>query len=245
MKLVRFGNPLLCVGMVFLLTSCGGSNNEKNPVADSTATADSAAKAKAANTIVTTPENVEIVTHKVADYTKWLAAYEAHDSARLAGGLHNYVIGRGIQDSNMVLVAMKVDDTTKAKAFAKDPSVRARMLKAGVIGAPTISILTATWQDTAKIETKLRSQTTLMAKDWDTFLKAFEDGKQQRMENGIIDRVVGHDLNDNKKIFIVTAITDTAKAFAYYKSDALKKRREAGGVIGEPVRFLFRIVKRY
>jgi len=38
---------------------------------------------------------------------------------------------------------------------------------------------------------------------------------------------------------------DTAKAFAYYKSDALKKRREAGGVIGEPERFLFRIVQRY
>jgi hypothetical protein len=38
---------------------------------------------------------------------------------------------------------------------------------------------------------------------------------------------------------------DTAKAFAYYKSDALKKRREASGVIGEPDRFLYRVVKRY
>jgi len=38
---------------------------------------------------------------------------------------------------------------------------------------------------------------------------------------------------------------DTAKAFAYFNSDALKKRREAGGVIGEPKRFLFRVVQRY
>jgi hypothetical protein len=38
---------------------------------------------------------------------------------------------------------------------------------------------------------------------------------------------------------------DTAKAFAYYKSDILKKRRAESGVIGEPERFLYRVVQRY
>jgi hypothetical protein len=65
------------------------------------------------------------------------------------------------------------------------------------------------------------------------------------MDNGIVDRVIGHDAGDNKKVILITAVLDTAKAFAYYKSDALKKRREAGGVIGEPQRFLFTIAKRY
>ncbi len=58
-------------------------------------------------------------------------------------------------------------------------------------------------------------------------------------------RVIGHDPDDNKKVSLVTAVIDTAKAFAYWKSDALKKRREAGGVIGEPERFVFQVVKRY
>lgn len=119
------------------------------------------------------------------------------------------------------------------------------MQKGGVIGAPMISFITATWQDTATIDTKLRSRTTFAVKDWDAWVKGFEEGKQERLDNGITDRVISHDLNDNKKVSLVTAISDTAKAFAYYKSDALKKRREASGVIGEPVRFLFRIVKRY
>jgi hypothetical protein len=43
----------------------------------------------------------------------------------------------------------------------------------------------------------------------------------------------------------VTALSDTAKAFAYYKSDALKKRIQASGVIGEPVRFFYQIAKKY
>ncbi|HWB92217.1 MAG TPA: hypothetical protein VG605_10205, partial [Puia sp.] len=90
MKLFRIGSFLL--GTAIFLTSCGSNGNEKTTAADSTAAADSAAKAKAVNTIVTTPDNVEVVTHKVANYAKWLAAYEAHDSGRRAFGIHNYVI---------------------------------------------------------------------------------------------------------------------------------------------------------
>jgi hypothetical protein len=43
----------------------------------------------------------------------------------------------------------------------------------------------------------------------------------------------------------VTVLSDTAKAFAYYKSDGLKKRIQASGVIGEPARFYYRLVKHY
>jgi len=84
-----------------------------------------------------------------------------------------------------------------------------------------------------------------MVKDWDAWQKSFEEGKQERIDNGIVERAFGHDADDNKKVSLVTAVTDTAKAFAYYKSDALKKRRAASGVIGEPKRFLYRVVQRY
>jgi hypothetical protein len=245
MKLSRFSNSVFYIGIALLLSSCGSGGNEKTAGTDSTASADTAAKAQAVNTIITTPQNVEVVTHKVADFAKWLAAYEGHDSARLASGLHSYVIGRGLADSNMVTVVLRVDDTTKAKAFAKDPGLKAAMHKGGVLGAPTMTSITETWQDTAKIESALRSRATYTVKDWDAWLKGFEDGKQERMDNGIVDRAIGHDLDDNKKVYVVTVLSDTAKAFAYYKSDALKKRMQAGGVIGVPVRFFYRLVKHY
>ena len=249
MNACRFISALFFMVAVSLLASCGSGANEKAAAAaaDSTAAADSIAKAKAAaaNTIVTTPENVVVVTHKVANYAKWLVSFEAHDSAKLANGMHNYVIGRGLMDSNMLMVALKVDDTAKAKAFEKDPRLKELMKKAGVIGAPTMTMVTTTWQDTATIATDLRSMVSLTVKDWDTFLKAFEAGKQDRTDNGVAARVVSHDLDDNKKVHVVTAITDTAKAFAWYKSDALKKHWEAEGVVGQPVRFIYRLVKKY
>ena len=78
------------------------------------------------NTIITTPENMMIVTHKVSDFEKWKASYDEHDSMRLVHGIHSYVIGRGVEDANMVFVAVKADDMAKAKAFAKDPSLKKR-----------------------------------------------------------------------------------------------------------------------
>jgi hypothetical protein len=196
-------------------------------------------------TTITTPQNMLVVTHKVANFAKWMAAYDAHDSARLASGIHSYVIGRGFKDSNMVMIALKVDDTAKAKAFGKDPGLKKAMQKGGVIGMPTIALNTMVFQDTVSLSTDLRSRTTFMVKDWAAWQKAFEDGKQERLDNGITVRAYGHLLGNDKKVVLVTAVMDTAKAFAYYKSDALKKRREASGVIGEPDRFLYRVVKRY
>ncbi len=245
----RFTSLLLCAAMVVFLISCNSGGNGEKSTTDTTAT-DTTTTATTttipASTIVTTPQNMMVATHKVKDFAKWEASYDQHDSLRLAFGVHSYVIARGLNDSNMVLVAVKVDDMAKAKAFAKDPSLKKAMEKGGVVGAPTISFYTAVWQDTSVLSPDIiRSRTTFAVKDWDAWQKAFEDGKQERIDNGITVRSYGHDADDNKKVTLVTALQDTAKAFAYYKSDALKKRREAGGVIGEPKRFLFKVVKRY
>lgn len=247
MKQFRLATLLFCTAVVFFLISCGGDGTKEETSTDSTAADGNTTTAVVpeVNTIVTTPVSMMVVKHKVSNFAKWKDSYEAHDSARLANDIHNYVLGRGLQDSNMVLVALKVDDIAKAKAFGKDPYLKKAMQKAGVTGAPVISYFTTSWQDTAVISSNIRSRTMFTVKDWDAWLKSFEAGKQERTDNGIAARVVGHDADDNKKVSLVTAIIDTAKAAAYWKSDALKKRREAGGVIGEPERFVFQIVKRY
>lgn len=246
MKLLKFTGLLFCAASLLSLTSCGGSESKEETTDSTNVSADTSTVTTVTNTVITTPENMLIITHKVADFEKWLPAYEAHDSARLANGLHNYVIGRGVDDPNMVLVALKAEDMEKAKAFVKDPSLKKAMQKGGVTGTPSITFGVATWQDTATLAPGvIRSRTTFTVKDWDAWLKNFQEGKQERMDNGITDRVISHDADDNKKVSLVTAVLDTAKAFAYYKSDALKQRRAAGGVIGEPKRFLFHVAKRY
>jgi hypothetical protein len=244
MKQSRFSG-LLFYSMVFLFASCAGNESDKKASTDSTAVDTSAAVVTPKITTITTPQNMLVVTHKVSNYAKWKTSYDDHDSIRLANGIHSYVIGRGLKDSNMILVAVKVDDTTKAKAFAKDPGLKKAMQKGGVMGMPTFTLTTMTFQDTATISSDLRSRTTFTVKDWGAWQKAFEEASQERLDNGITVRAYGHNSDNDKKVVLVKAIMDTAKAFAYYKSDMLKKRRAASGVIGEPERFLYRVVKRY
>jgi hypothetical protein len=248
MKRLKFPGLLIFAATVFFLTSCGDGGTETKTDTDTTTaeTTTSPPVPEPVNTIITTPQNMMTAMHKVSNFAKWKASYDEHDSMRLANGIHSYVIGRGVNDTNMVLVAVKADDMAKAKAFAKDPSLKKAMQKGGVIGTPTFAFATAVWQDTSTLGPDvIRSRTTFDVKDWDTWQKSFTAGKQERIDNGIVDRSYGYDPDNNKKVYLVTAVTDTAKAFAYYKSDALKQRRAAGGVIGEPKRFLFKVVNRY
>ena len=245
MKRSRFTGLLLYAAIIFFSGSCNNGSEEKNNT-DTTATDTTTTEpAPVANTIITTPQNVLVITHKVSDFAKWKSAYDEHDSTRLAYGIHNFVIARGAQDSNTVMVALKIDDVTKAKAFAKDPGLKKAMQKGGVTGTPSFAFITMVFQDTAVLTSDLRSRTTFTVKDWDAWQKAFEDSKQERLDNGIIVRAYGYDVDNNKKVMLVTALTDTAKAFAYYKSDALKERRKASGVVSEPDRFLYRVAQRY
>ena len=239
--------PVSFLTVVLFLSSCNGSeekSTDKTSTDSTTAPATTEAIAPS-STIVTTPQGIMMAKHKVANFAKWKVSYDAHDSMRLANGIHSYVIGRNLSDSNLVMVAVKVDDMAKAKAFAANPSLKEAMQKGGVLGKPSFAFLTATFQDTVTVNSTIRSLTTFTVKDWDTWQKSFTEGKQQRIDNGVTDRVYGHDPDNDKKVMVVTAIIDSAKASAYWKSDTLKKRRAAAGVIGEPDRFVFRIVQRY
>jgi hypothetical protein len=237
---------LLYVATIFSLASCG-SNEQKESTStssDTTTTANEMTTAPA-STIVTTPQNMMVVTHRVANFAKWKASYDAHDSMRLASGVHSYVICRGVDDSNMVMVATKVDDIDKAKAFARDPSLKMAMQKGGVVGAPSIQFTTMVFQDTATLNADMRSRTMFTVKDFEAWRKSFESHKQTRLDNGITDRAFGHDVDDDHKVTLVVAINDTAKARAFWNSDLLKQQRAEGGVTSTPQRFVYRVVQKY
>jgi len=246
MNKLRF-TAIFYSSFILVLNSC--NSNQSNESAEGT-TADTTATAgtetpTATSTIINTPQHMMVVTHRVANFEKWKASYDSNDSLRLAFGVHSYVVGRSIEDSNMVLVATRVDDLDKAKAFSKDPSLKKAMQKGGVVGAPNIQLTTMVFQDTAAIGTDLRSRTTFTVKDFETWRKTFESNKQTRIDNGLTDRAYGHNVDDDKKVTLVVAINDTAKAQAFWKSDLLKQQREASGVTSQPQRFVYRMVQRY
>jgi hypothetical protein len=87
--------------------------------------------------------------------------------------------------------------------------------------------------------------TMVTVKDWDAWKTAFESRRQDRIDAGLMDRVYGYDPDDNHKVTIVVAVSDTAKANVFWNSAKLKDDMAKGGVVGKPERFMYRIAKKY
>jgi hypothetical protein len=231
----------IAVGMSFSISSCN-SGEEKKPV---DTPVDSSGVKISETTAPVKPANLMVISAKIANYAKWLPDYESHDSIRTASGLHNYVISRGVKDSNMVMVALKMDDANKAKEFVASPDLKARMQKSGVIGAPTISYLDVQMQDTTANTTSTRLMVTHKVKDWDAWKKVYDDDKTNRMNAGLTDRMLAYNVGDNHMVTIIFLVADMKKAEDFSKSPELKAKMEAGGVEGAPTFFYYTIAKKY
>ncbi|MEP7110223.1 MAG: hypothetical protein ABI760_19665 [Ferruginibacter sp.] len=233
------------LGMAFILHSCGSGGDKKadEPTTDTTAAVKAPEPALAPEPAK--PGNVLIIQHKVANFIKWRPAYESHDSVRRAHGLTNYILGRGLNDSNMVVVILKMDDVNKAKELGASPELKTRMQKGGVIGKPTITYLDVVMNDQSPIEQTARLMVTHKVKDWDAWKKEFDDHKQARMDAGLIDRGLGYSDGDNHMVSMVFAVTDMQKALAFTKSADLKDKMTKAGVDGPPTFLFYNIVQKY
>jgi hypothetical protein len=229
---------LLFAAILLLSVSCNSGEEKK----DSTTPADSSAPAMAPTTMT---DEIMTIKHKVANFAAWKPLYESHDSARVANGLHNYVIARGVDDSNMVLVAVRMDDVAKAKTFSMDPSLKAAMKKGGVSGAPEIDYLHSIVNDTTAVQQTIRLMIKQKVKDWDSWKKVFDEHKQDRINAGLTDRVLGHTVGDNHQVTLVFAVSDLEKAKAFLNSKDLAERRKVSGVEGTPSFFFYRVVQKY
>ena len=232
-----------------LWISCGDNANKTTPAsADSTAvTVDTVSTQMTTpqSTIDTTPQNMVIVRYHVSNYAKWRPLYDTRDSLRSANGIHNYVIGRGVQDTNALVVVLKTDDVAKAKAFTKSMPLKSALQKGYVIGTPEYIFTSVLYQDLSPNIPDLRSMTFFTVKDWAAWRKSFEANKQTRTDNGLTARAYGHYVDDDHKVVLVVAINDSTKAEAYWNSDLIKKRRAESGVVGPVKRFVYRIVQKY
>ena len=241
MKQFKFLAAVCFAGvMSFSMSSCNNGDDKKageNTGDSSTVKVPEPAPAK--------PANLMVFMHKVADFTKWKATYEAADSLKNAYGLHDYVLARGVKDTNMVMVVVKIDDAARAKEFAVLPALKAAMQKSGVISAPTINYLDVQMQDTTANTATTRVMISHKVKDYDTWKKVYDEDKPNRVNAGFTDRLLAYNVGDNHMVSMVLLVSDMKKAEDFSKSPELKAKMEVGGVEGPPTFFYYTIAKKY
>ena len=78
------------------------------------------------------------IKHRVADYARWKPVFDEHETARRAAGLTAHGLHRGTDDPNVVIIAFRAADLSKAKQFASSDDLKSAMARAGVQGPPEI-----------------------------------------------------------------------------------------------------------
>jgi hypothetical protein len=202
-----------------------------------------AAKEPATAEVPGTLRQMVMLRHPVADFPVWLAAFDAHDSARVAAGLEAVSVGRSLEDTNMVNIVMMVSDPEKARAFAASPDLKTRMDSAGVTAPPTMMWIDLFRDDTTRIATPDRLTIAHKVKDVGVWLAAYDADKPNRDANGLVDRALARDASDSTLIYVHLAVTDLDKARAFAASEGLKQTMTTAGVEGAPSLFWYRKVR--
>lgn len=244
MKRFKFFPSIMLVAGALFFSSCnsdGKKTDEATTNADTSVTTTTPKETQ----LPAKPGDVLIIRHKVANFEKWKKAYEAHDSTRMAYGLHNYIIARGLKDSNTVMVVLKMDDSTKAKQFASQPNLKEAMKKGGVIGTPVFLYVDMQMLDTSSNAVTTRVIVTHKVKDWDAWKKSFDSHKQTRIDAGMKDRAIGYSVGDNHTVTVAFVITDLQKAEAFMASKDIKDKMAEAGVVGPPDIFFYNVVQSY
>ncbi|HEY5770513.1 MAG TPA: hypothetical protein VIS71_11770 [Terrimicrobium sp.] len=82
-----------------------------------------------------------LIRHKVADFSKWKPAYDAHLPARQEAGLRDVHLLRNIDDPTEVVLLFEAEDLRKAREFTVSSDLAEKMQEAGVVEKPDIYFL--------------------------------------------------------------------------------------------------------
>jgi hypothetical protein len=78
------------------------------------------------------------IRHPVTDYAKWKTVYDTFRPT--SEGAKYARVNRSVDDPNMVTVVAGFETLELAKAFIDNPSLKAKMTEAGIVGTPRIEI---------------------------------------------------------------------------------------------------------
>jgi hypothetical protein len=213
--------------------SCGGSATKST--GDTTAHDSTIAAKTAAPAALAAPFDMAEITHTVKDYARWRPDFDADSTDRKETGMQTLAVGRGIDSANRVVIALKLSDVTKAKAFVAAPKLKYIMAKAGVSSKPDVKFFHVIRFNPNSHE-KQWVLVTHKVKDFDAWVKVYDgEGTAKRASEGMVDVVLARGIDDPNLIQIVFDITDMAKAKAAIFSDEKKKLMMSAGVTGAPL----------
>jgi len=82
-----------------------------------------------------------LVRHKVADYSRWKEAFDAHLNTRRHAGETDFRLFQSVDDPREVVLISDWDSLEQARKFMSSDDLKKKMQEAGVVGAPDVQYI--------------------------------------------------------------------------------------------------------
>lgn len=182
--------------------------------------------------------NYLTVVHECKDYSSWKKAYDADAPNRAAAGLTEIHVLRELDNANLVALMFGVGDMARAKAFVTSPDLASTMKAAGIVGTPTVRFRHGEYSRGSAAN---YATMTLAVRDYGTALKAYAMDAADRKGAGLTDLTLLQLNEDPNNLVILWAVSDVARATAFFDSPALAAHMaKNAGVMGPPERHFWR-----
>ena len=82
-----------------------------------------------------------LIRHKVADYTRWKEAFDAHLNTRKAAGELGFRVFQVVDDPREVVLLLDWESVEHARQFMGSDELRKTMQQAGVVDQPDVQFI--------------------------------------------------------------------------------------------------------
>jgi hypothetical protein len=180
------------------------------------------------------PAAAAVVTHEVNDYATWKHAFDEHSAVRAKAGIVGTHINISADNPNLVSVYLAAADQASLKAFLNNDDLEATMMKAGVKGPPTVSLITPVEDATVRDHAVPGAIVVHRVASYDAWKKAFDADAGNRAQAGIIGYAVNRGVDDPNVVIIYLQSTTIDQVRQFAGSPKLKETMMKAGVEGPP-----------
>ena len=180
------------------------------------------------------PPVAVLVSHRVEDYDAWKKAFDEHKAARIDASFIGHHINRGVDDPTLVYLYGPATDLEKVKSFMDSSDLRQAMQKAGVQGAPTITLVEPKYVDIIEDQELPAIIVRNEVRDYDLWREAYDGFDEFRRKSGIIGHAFNQELDKPNQVVVYHQARALDALRDFLDSPELQEAMKRAGVVGQP-----------
>jgi quinol monooxygenase YgiN len=199
-------------------------------------------KARTSQLARSLPPAAVLISHRVADYDAWKAAFDDHVQARRDASCLGHYLKRGVDDPNTVYMYCLATDVDKLRAFLEGADLAQAMKRAGVEGAPTITVMKPMSRDLVPKQLLPGIIVMHQVENYDAWRVAYDGFDEFRRESGIVGHAVTQEYGHPNHVIVYHQARNVAALRAFVDSPELQGTMQRAGVVGAPEIHFIRVV---